>query len=261
MEQPAAQAAAAQAAKRARPAAAGRSRGALRPAHERRGAQARPEGHGLPHAARPRRARGALLGARRAQAGADRHGARRSSAALAGRQHGRDPRPPPADQQHAARRLCGPRRRQDRPHRRGGLEPRRERRSRRRCGSTRSCSARPTRRHRDRDVARLLDWGFDRYKRARAGAAPGSRSASAGTVRVVAANGLAATLDPGEQVQRRVVLPQPSRSPRPRAASGSATSSCAAARGVLGRVPLVADRAGGGHPGRSCRGCARIGLP
>ena len=52
---------------------------------------------------------------------------------LARPEHRLDPRPPPADEQHAARRLRGPRRRQDRPHRRGRLEPRRERRSRRRA--------------------------------------------------------------------------------------------------------------------------------
>ena len=49
----------------------------------------------------------------------------------------------------------------------------------------------PDEAHRDRDVARLLDWGFDRFKRAPLVRA-GQRSATRATIRVVAARGLAA---------------------------------------------------------------------
>ena len=105
----------------------------------------------------------------------------------------------------------------------------------------------PDEAHRDRDVARLLDWGFDRFQRGtlvRAGQVFGR----SGDVSVVAAKGLSAMLDPGEQVRSRVVLPRPPEQSGAGAASGSATSSCAARAGLLGRVPLVASRAGGGHP-------------
>jgi D-alanyl-D-alanine carboxypeptidase len=99
---------------------------------------------------------------------------------------------------------------------------------------------------RNRDVARLLDWGFNRFERAslvRAGQAFGH----AGTIRLVAARGLSAVLDPGEQVRERVVLPR--RLNRPvRRGERVGTVELRSSRGLLGRVPLVADRAGGGHP-------------
>jgi serine-type D-Ala-D-Ala carboxypeptidase (penicillin-binding protein 5/6) len=99
---------------------------------------------------------------------------------------------------------------------------------------------------RDRDIARLLDWGFDRFKRARLVRA-GQSFGHAGPVRVVAAKGLSVTLDPGERVRERVVLP--SRLDR-RVEQGERLGyvELRGKRGVIGRVPLVADRPGGGHP-------------
>jgi D-alanyl-D-alanine carboxypeptidase (penicillin-binding protein 5/6) len=104
----------------------------------------------------------------------------------------------------------------------------------------------PDEAHRDRDVARLLDWGFDRYERAtlvRAGQAFGH----AGQVRVVAARGLSAVLDPGEQVHERVVVPRRLNRPVLRG-ERLGYLELRGSRGLLGRVALVADRAGGGHP-------------
>jgi serine-type D-Ala-D-Ala carboxypeptidase (penicillin-binding protein 5/6) len=100
--------------------------------------------------------------------------------------------------------------------------------------------------HRDRDVARLLDWGFDRYKRAqliRAGQAFGH----AGSVRVVAAKGVAVTLDPGEQVHERVVLPSRLQH---HVSSGDRLGyvELRSSRGVIARVALVAGSSGGGPP-------------
>ena len=99
---------------------------------------------------------------------------------------------------------------------------------------------------RDRDIARLMDWGFDRYKRARLVRA-GQLFGRAGSVRVVAAKGLAVTLDPGERVRERIVLP--SRLDR-RVNAGERLGyvELRSGRGVLGRVSLVADSAGGGPP-------------
>jgi len=99
---------------------------------------------------------------------------------------------------------------------------------------------------RDRDIARLLDWGFDRYKRARLVRA-GQPFGHAGTVRVIAAKGLAVTLDPGERVRERVVLPR--RLDR-KVSAGDRIGyvELRSARGVLGRVSLVAATAGGGNP-------------
>ena len=99
---------------------------------------------------------------------------------------------------------------------------------------------------RDRGVAHLLDWGFDRFEHAslvRAGQAFGH----SGKLRVVAATGLSAMLDPGEQVHEHVVLPRRLNRPvRPGERLGYVE--LRSPRGLLGRVPLVADRAGGGHP-------------
>ncbi len=99
---------------------------------------------------------------------------------------------------------------------------------------------------RDDDVARLLDWGFDRFGRAtllRAGQVFGR----SGALAVVAARGISARLDPGEQVRERVVLPRRLNSPV-RAGQQVGYVELRSARGLLGRVPLVADRAGGGRP-------------
>jgi D-alanyl-D-alanine carboxypeptidase (penicillin-binding protein 5/6) len=104
----------------------------------------------------------------------------------------------------------------------------------------------PDEAHRDHDVARLLDWGFDRFERAklvRAGQAFGR----SGQVRVIAAKGLSLVLDPGEQVHERVVLPRRLNSPV-RRGQRLGYIELRSSRGLLGRVPLVADRAGGGHP-------------
>jgi D-alanyl-D-alanine carboxypeptidase (penicillin-binding protein 5/6) len=99
---------------------------------------------------------------------------------------------------------------------------------------------------RDDDVARLLDWGFDRFGRAtllRAGQVFGR----SGALAVVAATGISARLDPGEQVRERVVLPRRLNSPV-RAGQQVGYVELRSTRGLLGRVPLVADRAGGGRP-------------
>jgi serine-type D-Ala-D-Ala carboxypeptidase (penicillin-binding protein 5/6) len=99
---------------------------------------------------------------------------------------------------------------------------------------------------RDRAVARLLDWGFDRFEHAslvRAGQSFGH----SGQIRVVAAKGLSAVLDPGEQVHQRVVLPRRLNS-AVRRGERLGYVELRSSRGLLGRVPLVADRAGGGHP-------------
>jgi D-alanyl-D-alanine carboxypeptidase (penicillin-binding protein 5/6) len=99
---------------------------------------------------------------------------------------------------------------------------------------------------RDRDIARLMDWGFDRFKRVRLVRARQDYG-HAGDVRAVAATALATTLDPGERVRERVVLPR--RLDRPvRAGDRLGYVEVRGRRGLIGRVELVADRAGGGHP-------------
>jgi D-alanyl-D-alanine carboxypeptidase (penicillin-binding protein 5/6) len=104
----------------------------------------------------------------------------------------------------------------------------------------------PDEARRDHDVARLLDWGFDRFARARL-VREGQSFGHSGPIRVVAAKGLSLVLDPGEQVQERVVLPRRLNSPV-RRGQRLGYVELRSSRGVLGRVPLVADRAGGGHP-------------
>ena len=99
---------------------------------------------------------------------------------------------------------------------------------------------------RDRDIARLMDWGFDRYKRARLVRA-GQPFGHAGSVRVVAAKGLSVTLDPGERVRERIVLPR-RLDRRVDAGDRLGYVELRSGRGVLGRVPLVAESAGGGPP-------------
>jgi serine-type D-Ala-D-Ala carboxypeptidase (penicillin-binding protein 5/6) len=99
---------------------------------------------------------------------------------------------------------------------------------------------------RDRGVARLLDWGFGRFARARLVRA-GQRFGRSGAIRVVAARGLSAMLDPGEQVRERVVLPRRLDAPVHKGERVGYVE-LRSSRGVLGRVPLVVDRAGGGHP-------------
>jgi D-alanyl-D-alanine carboxypeptidase (penicillin-binding protein 5/6) len=104
----------------------------------------------------------------------------------------------------------------------------------------------PDERRRDRDISRLLDWGFDRYKRARLVRA-GQSFGRAGDVRAVAARGLAVTLDPDEQVREHIVLPR-RLNRHVRAGERLGYVELRSGRGVIGRIPLVADRAGGGHP-------------
>jgi D-alanyl-D-alanine carboxypeptidase (penicillin-binding protein 5/6) len=99
---------------------------------------------------------------------------------------------------------------------------------------------------RDREIARLLDWGFDRYKQARLVRA-GQSFANAGEVRVVAAKSLAVMLEPGEEVRERVVLPGRLER-RVKAGERLGYVELSSGRGVIGRVSLVADRAGGGPP-------------
>ena len=99
---------------------------------------------------------------------------------------------------------------------------------------------------RDRDIARLLDWGFDRYQQASLVRA-GQLFGQAGKVRLVAAKGLSTMLDPGEQVRERIVLPR-RLNERVRAGQRLGYVELRSSRGVIGRVPLVADREGGGPP-------------
>lgn len=105
----------------------------------------------------------------------------------------------------------------------------------------------PDEAHRDHEVARLLDWGFDRFERARLVRA-GQAFGRSGRVRVIAARGLSVVLDPGEQVHERVVLPRRLNN-RVRKGQRLGYIELRSSRGLLGRVPLIADRAGGGHPG------------
>ena len=96
---------------------------------------------------------------------------------------------------------------------------------------------------RDRGVAHLLDWGFDRFEHAslvRAGQAFGH----SGKLRVVAATGLSAMLDPGEQVHEHVVLPRRLESP---GATRRAPRLCRAAQPAR---PAGARPAGGRPRGR-----------
>jgi D-alanyl-D-alanine carboxypeptidase (penicillin-binding protein 5/6) len=100
--------------------------------------------------------------------------------------------------------------------------------------------------HRNRDVARLLDWGFGQYLQARL-VRPGQRFGSAGGVGLVAARGLSVTLDPREQVRERIVLPA-RLNERVQRGQRLGYVELRTSRGVIGRVPLVADGAGGGRP-------------
>ena len=206
MDQPAAQAAVGAGGEAARPAAAGRSGRALRPAHERRGAQARPARHGLPHAARARRARRALLGARRARARARSTWPRRSSA--------RSPRRRtvtiPGHRLQTSNTLLAVY---------AGLDGVKTGHTDE-AGWNLAASAdrggmrmyaillgAPDEASRDRDIARLMDWGFDRYKRARLVRA-GQSFGHAGTCASSRRRGSRSTLDPGERVRERIVLPR-----------------------------------------------------
>jgi D-alanyl-D-alanine carboxypeptidase (penicillin-binding protein 5/6) len=104
----------------------------------------------------------------------------------------------------------------------------------------------PDEARRNRDVARLLDWGFDRFEHSRLVRA-GQAFGHSGQIRVVAARSLSAVLDPGEQVQERIVLPRRLNS-RVRRGEPLGYVELRSSRRLLGRVRLVADRAGGGHP-------------
>jgi D-alanyl-D-alanine carboxypeptidase (penicillin-binding protein 5/6) len=99
---------------------------------------------------------------------------------------------------------------------------------------------------RDRDIARLMDWGFDRYKRARLVRA-GQLFGRAAGVRIVAAKGLSVTLEPGERVRERIVLPR-RLDRRVNARERLGYVELRSRRGLLGRVSLVADSSGGGAP-------------
>ena len=99
---------------------------------------------------------------------------------------------------------------------------------------------------RDDDVARLLDWGFYRFGRAtllRAGQVFGR----SGTLAVGSPPGGLAALDPDEQVRRASrAAPPPQQLGCGRPAGRLRRAAKRA--GPVGRVPLVADRAGGGRP-------------
>ena len=168
--------------------------------------------------------------------------------ALARPQDGHDPRPPPADEQHAARRAtrASTASRPGTPTRPAGTSRRAPTAAA--CGSTRSCSARPTRRSATA-TSRACSTGASTASSARGWCARGRRSATPGRVRVDRREGPRRRRSiPGEQVHERDRAAAPPRPPRAAPASASATSSCAARRGVIGRVALVAGSAGGGPP-------------
>ena len=210
--------------------------------------------HGLPHAARPGRARRALLGARRADAGAAGHGLADLPRArpAAGRD---DPgaREPPHEQ-HAAGGLRRPRRRQDRAHRRGRLEPGGQRRARRRA-AVRDPARGPGRgdsRSRRRAPARLgLRPLRAREPRARR---PGVRpfGEAAGRRR----DGPLGHARPGRAGARARRAAAPPQSARCDPASASATSSCAARAACWGASRWWPTARAAGTP-RSSPGCDR----
>ena len=117
----------------------------------------------------------------------------------------------------------------------------------------------PDEAHRDRDVARLLDWGFDRYKQARLVRA-GQAFGHAGTVRVVAAKGLgdARSRRAGERADRAAAPP---RAARPCRRTSARLSSCAAAAAWIGRVarrwrrPPAFGRGPAASAGCACPAC------
>ena len=254
MEQPAAQAAAAAAARRAAPAAAGRSRRALRAAHERGGAQR--SGCATPSTARrtastspartPRRATCSTLARLDMASPIFRALAGRRTVAIPGHR---------LQTSNTLLRVYA------------GLDGVKTGHTDE-AGWNLAASAdrggvrlyaillgSPDEAHRDRDVARLLDWGFDRYKRARL-VRDGQSFGHAGSVRVVAARGLAVTLDPGEQVRERIVLPR--RLDR-HVARGERLGyvELRSARGVIGRVAARRRPRRRRASRRSCPGCAR----
>ena len=103
----------------------------------------------------------------------------------------------------------------------------------------------PTEQRRDRDVARLLDWAFDRLPHAaavRAGAAYGRL----GSVRAVASRSLVTLAAPSLRLRLRIVLPDRLDH---RVARGDRVGELRVTRLGDGRelahIPLVADRAGG----------------
>ena len=103
----------------------------------------------------------------------------------------------------------------------------------------------PDEAHRDRDVARLLDWGFDRFQRARLVRA-GQLFGRAGACAVVAARAsprrsIRASRCAGASCCRAASIAV-------RAGERLGYVELRSARGVLGRVPLVAGRAGRGRP-------------
>jgi D-alanyl-D-alanine carboxypeptidase (penicillin-binding protein 5/6) len=107
----------------------------------------------------------------------------------------------------------------------------------------------PTQARRDADVARLLDWGFDRFHHAvlvARGAAYGDLAAPYGLppVPVVAGRSLALTAQPGERFSERVVLPDRATLPV-RAGQRVGTLTVRAGSRTLATLPLVAARSAG----------------
>ena len=103
----------------------------------------------------------------------------------------------------------------------------------------------PTEQRRDHDVAELLDWAFDRVPHVtavRAGAAYGRL----GAVRAIAARELVTIAPPGVRLRLRIVLPDRLDH---RVSRGARIGELRVTRigdgRELGRIPLLADRAGG----------------
>ena len=255
MGQPAAQAAAAKEARRLGRALPRRSRRALRPAHERRGAQARPARHGLPHAARARRARRALLGARRAHARARRHGL----ADLQRRSPARRTVSIPGHRLQTSNTLLSAY---------AGLDGVKTGHTDE-AGWNLAASAdrggmrmyvillgAPDEASRDRDIARLLDWGFDRYKRARLVRA-GQPFGHAGSVRVDRGEGARRSRSiRASSVRERDRAAAPPRPQGERRRAARLRRAAQRARRARARVAGRRQRRRR-HRRRSCRGCAR----
>ena len=144
--------------------------------------------------------------------------------------------------------LRRPRRRQDRAHRRGRLEPRGERRARRRAavrdparGARRGAVATAT--------SRACSTGASTASSARGSCAPGQAFGHSGNGPRDRREGpLGRCSIRASRCASAIVLPRRLEQPGATRRARSATSSCAARAACSGASPLVADRAGGGHP-------------
>ena len=158
-----------------------------------------------------------------------------------------DPRTPPADQQHPA---GAPMRastasRPDTRTRPAGTSRRAPTGAA--CGSTRSCWARPTRPGAIA-TSRACSTGASTATSGRGSCAPGRRSGTRARSAWSPRGASRRHSTPASRCSERIVLPRRLDHRVARAASRSATSSCAAPAACSAASPLVADRAGGGHP-------------